>query len=72
MKVQLIFAWYDFWIGVFYDSKKRWIYFFPVPTLGIIFKLPPKKQFYCYADNQAHAQAYGGDRCDEQCKADDL
>jgi hypothetical protein len=44
MKIQFIFRWYDFWIGVFYDRKKRWIYFLPVPMVGIVIKLPsPKK-----------------------------
>ena len=26
MKIQFIFAWYDLWIGLFYDKKKNWIY----------------------------------------------
>jgi len=40
MKVELIFAWYDLWIGIFYDKKKRWIYVLPIPMFGIIIKLP--------------------------------
>lgn len=40
MKVQLIFKWFDFWIGIFYDQKKNWVYFLPIPMVGIIFKLP--------------------------------
>jgi len=39
MKIKLIFAWYDFWVGIFYDKKKNWIYFFPIPTFGLIIKL---------------------------------
>lgn len=34
MRVRPIFAWYDFWIGVFYDRPKRRIYIFPVPMFG--------------------------------------
>jgi hypothetical protein len=28
MKAKPIFAWYDFWVGMFYDKKKRLLYFF--------------------------------------------
>lgn len=40
MKVQVLFAWYDIWIGVFYDKKKNWWYILPIPMIGIILKLP--------------------------------
>jgi len=40
VKIQFIFKWYDLWIGFFYDKKKNWIYFLPLPTIGIIIKLP--------------------------------
>ena len=42
MKIKFIFAWFDFWIGIFYDQKKRWIYLFLIPMCGIIFKLKKK------------------------------
>jgi len=40
MKIRLIFAWYDFWIGFYFDKKNKTLYFLPIPTLGfkIIFK----------------------------------
>tara|TARA_R110002124_G_scaffold281430_1_gene455745 strand:+ start:95864 stop:96007 length:144 start_codon:yes stop_codon:yes gene_type:complete len=43
MKVKLLFAWYDLWIGVFYDKNKNWLYILPVPMFGVILKFPPKK-----------------------------
>ena len=39
MKIKIIFAWYDFWIGLFYDQKKKWLYIFPMPMIGILIKL---------------------------------
>jgi len=41
VKIKLIFAWYDFWVGVFYDREKRRIYVFPLPMLGLMIQLRP-------------------------------
>jgi hypothetical protein len=38
MKVSFLFAWYDLWVGLFWDSKKKWLYILPIPCIGIILK----------------------------------
>ena len=35
MSVTPFFRWYDIWIGVFIDTKKRAAYIGPVPMLGV-------------------------------------
>jgi len=36
MRVEPLFAWYDFWVGAFWDRAKRKLYIFPVPCFGIV------------------------------------
>lgn len=33
--MKIIFKWFDFWIGVFIDTKTEVVYIFPVPMLGV-------------------------------------
>lgn len=35
----LFFAWYDIWVGVYYDRKQQIVYIMPFPTLGVWFRL---------------------------------
>lgn len=41
MKVSFFFAWYDFWVGFFYDQKKRVLYICPLPCCVIKVELQP-------------------------------
>jgi hypothetical protein len=34
MTIKPIFAWYDLWVGAFWDRQKRRLYVFPVPCIG--------------------------------------
>ena len=36
-----MFAWYDFWVGFYWDQKKRVLYFFPIPMFGMSLAFPP-------------------------------
>jgi len=38
LKISPLFAWYDIWIGIYYDTKRKTIYFLPLPMLGIKIK----------------------------------
>jgi hypothetical protein len=45
MSVRPIFAWYDLWVGAFWDQAKRRLYLFPIPMFGLViqFRQAPKK-----------------------------
>lgn len=36
MKVRPLFAWYDLWIGAFWDRKSRKLYIMPLPCIGVV------------------------------------
>lgn len=36
MTVRPIFAWYDLWIGAFWDRHNRRLYVLPLPCLGVV------------------------------------
>lgn len=40
MRIRPLLAWYDFWVGLFWDSKKRRLYILPLPCIGIIVEFP--------------------------------
>lgn len=47
MKIRLLFAWYDLWIGIFIDRQKDMLYILPVPMLGIVITLNKKECVSC-------------------------
>lgn len=44
MKISLIFAWYDLWIGAYWDRKNRVLYFLPLPMIGIKIQITQRGQ----------------------------
>ena len=39
LECNFIFAWYDLWIGAFYDKSKQKFYIFLIPMIGIVIDL---------------------------------
>jgi len=40
---QIIFAWYDMWVGAYYDIGHRTLYILPLPMLVFRLEIPGKK-----------------------------
>lgn len=36
VRVKPLFAWYDLWVGVFWDRAKRKLYILPLPCIGVV------------------------------------
>lgn len=37
MKIKPLFAWYDLWIGAYWDRSARRLYVLPLPCVGVVF-----------------------------------
>ena len=35
VKITMLFAWYDLWIGAFYDKGGRQLFILPIPCCGL-------------------------------------
>jgi hypothetical protein len=42
VKVKPVIAWYDLWVGIYWDRQKRRLYILPMPCVGVMvqFKAP--------------------------------
>lgn len=40
IEIRTMFAWYDMWIGVFWDRTKGRLYVLPLPCIGIVIQFP--------------------------------
>lgn len=56
MKLKIIFAWYDCWIGMYYDLKNDALYVFPIPFVGIYWKLLDRHYKYFIGDGIAFGE----------------
>lgn len=39
-RIKFVFAWYDFWVGAFWDRKKKHLYVLPLPCVGLRLEWP--------------------------------
>ncbi len=50
MKIKPLFAWYDLWIGAYWDRQAQRLYILPVPCLGFVLNFgtpkPPRQVNY--------------------------
>lgn len=47
MKIKPIFAWFDVWVGLFWDRQKRKLYVFPIPMFGFVISFPRRDICTC-------------------------
>jgi hypothetical protein len=36
MRIRPVFAWYDMWVGAYWDRRGRRLYVLPLPCLGLV------------------------------------
>lgn len=46
LDITWLFAWYDFWIGVYWDRKNRALFILPLPMLGIKIQFGMNKEMW--------------------------
>jgi hypothetical protein len=50
MRFKLFLAWYDFWIGAYYDRKKKILYINPIPC--VVFSFASDGNYWCPKDKE--------------------
>ena len=69
-RMSLAFAWYDLWVGAFYDRKARVLYVCPFPTLLLTYRRPAGPSVHGTTPDWRAGRAGHPDDCpDEGCAA---
>jgi hypothetical protein len=55
-RLQIILAWYDIWIGVYYDIGHRTIYVCPLPMVVLRYELFGTKNELLHRKDREHAK----------------
>lgn len=42
MRIRSLFAWYDLWVGAYWDRHNRKLYILPLPCIGVVIEFPHK------------------------------
>ena len=42
MSIKPLFAWYDLWIGFYWNREKRRLYILPLPCIGVVIQFHGK------------------------------
>jgi hypothetical protein len=59
MNMKLLFRWYDLWVGLYIDTKRKILYIFPIPMIGIAInykKIHRDWEFECVEFQQGEAE----------------
>ena len=59
MSIKPIFAWYDLWVGAFWDQSKRRLYIFPVPMFGMVIQFSAPGVIKCSACGSPYHKSWG-------------
>lgn len=41
MRLRFVLAWYDLWVGAYWNRKARTLYVLPLPCIGFAIEFPP-------------------------------
>ncbi len=53
MKIKIIFRWFDFYMGIYYDRNKQNLYIFFLPMIGLKISLLPQGYSITKFENQS-------------------